>query len=205
MTILDRIVIPSNKTIQFIYQQASEFAGKNNTPEKFDNAATEQGLNKRLLNNPLRINDKKIAGLESPRELVRWAFNSEPEAVSPVFELGDKFVTAVITEVNEEGYVPLEQIRTEIENEVRKEKVRDYLYEKVMNVYLTNSNIEDLAKELNTEIKEVKNVTFSAFSISGLGTEHELQAHAMKLGIGEQSGVIKSKNGVYVIRVTNNI
>lgn len=204
LAILDRIIIPSNKTIQFIYQQASEFAGKNNSLEKFDNAVVEQGLNKRL-SQALRINDKKISGLESPRELVRWAFNSEPEAVSPVFELGDKFVVAVITEVNEEGHVPLEQIRTQIENEVRKEKVREYLYEKVLNAFLANSNIEDLAKELDTEIKISKNVTFTAFSISGLGTEHEVQAHAIKLGIGEQSGVIKGKNGVYVIRVTDII
>lgn len=202
--IIDREVIPSNKTIQFIYQQASEFAGLNNNRDKFDQAIIEQGLNKRI-SPPLNINDKKISGLESPREMVRWAFNAELNDMSPVFEFGDKFVIAVLTEVDEEGIAPLDDIRVDIENLVKREKAKEYLYDKMMEANIKSSSLEDLAKNLGTEIQTASNVTFTGFSIPGLGVENEVLANALALDEGERSGVIKGTNGVYVIKVTDII
>jgi len=204
VAILDRIVIPSNKTVQFIYQQASEFAGLNNSVDKFIEAAIDQGLNKRI-SPPLRINDKQITGLESPRELVRWAFNTEESTVSPVFEFGDKFVVAALTEANEKGAVPLDQIRTEIENLVKKEKAADYLQKKVEDIFSANDNLEAIAQSLGTEMKNAENVTFTAYSIPGVGAENEMTAVVSKLQKDEMSEVIRGKNGIYVVKATEVI
>jgi len=198
---LDRIVISSNKTVQFIYQQASEFAGLNNSVDKFIEAAIDQGLNKRI-SPPLRINDKQITGLESPRELVRWAFNAEDGSISPVFEFGDKFVVSALTEVNEKGAVPLDQIRNEIENLVKKEKAADYLQKKVEDAYSANDNLESIAQSLGTEIMKAENVTFTAYSVPGVGAENEMLAITSKLQKDEMSEVIRGKNGIYVVKVS---
>jgi peptidyl-prolyl cis-trans isomerase D len=112
--ILERKVEPSSKTYQYIYQRASQFAGINNNLEKFETAVDEEtDLTKKVANN-LGENDKRIAGLESPRAMIRWAYQAEEGDVSQVFEFGDKFVIAAVSEVREKGYTPIDKIESEI-------------------------------------------------------------------------------------------
>lgn len=58
----------------------------------------KQGLNKRIADN-IRETDKSVPGLESPRELVRWAYQANKGDISKAFTFGDKYVVAHLTDV----------------------------------------------------------------------------------------------------------
>lgn len=198
VAILDRKIEPSSETYQQTYSQASKFAGLYNTQEKFEEAVAKQNLTKKVANN-LRKNDNKISGLDSPRELVRWAFKSEKGTGSPIFEFGNKFVVATLTDVREEGFSNIEQVKSELKIDVKREKKAEKLIEDIKNQ--NKDNINDLAQSLNTEVKSLKNVKFSSFGIKGLGVEPNINAAAVTLPKDKLSEPIKGNNGVYVIIV----
>ncbi len=202
VAILDRKIEPSSETYQRIYSQASKFAGINNTQEKFEKAIVKQNLTKKIANN-LRKNDKKISGLDTPRELVRWTFKAEKGNVSSIFEFGNKFVVAALTDVKKDGYAPISQIKDELTIDVKRNKKAEKLIEKINKLIKGNITINDLAKGLNTEVKSSKGVNFTSFGVPGLGIEPNLNAAATTLQKDQLSKPIKGNNGVYVIEVAS--
>jgi peptidyl-prolyl cis-trans isomerase D len=199
--ILERKVEPSSKTYQFIYQKASEFAGLNNTIDKFEKAASEQGLTKKVANN-LTENDKKIAGLESPRELIRWTYRASEGEVSNVYEFGNKFVVATLKDVREKGYIPVDELASEIRNALTNEKKAEVLMKEVDAKIAEGKSMSEIADEMNGTIKTAANVNFAAFSVPGLGIEPNLSGTAPYLAENELSKAIEGKLGVYLIRTT---
>jgi peptidyl-prolyl cis-trans isomerase D len=67
--IIDRKIIPGSTTNQRIYSEASQFAGTNNTYEKFNQAVAEKGLNKRIAND-ITPRQKTLPGLNEARSLI---------------------------------------------------------------------------------------------------------------------------------------
>ena len=124
--IVDRKIIPSSATNQRIYSEASQFAGTNNTYEKFNSAIAAQGLNKRIAND-VSPQQKTLPGLENPRGLVISLFSAEEGKIvldnnqQAVFEVGDKYVVAFCTRVQEEGIAPVE----DVENDIRFTLIKD--------------------------------------------------------------------------------
>lgn len=200
VAILERNVVPSSRTYQGIYQQASEFAGINNTNEKFNAAVQELKLSKRLASN-LRELDKRVAGLENPREMIRWAYREKVNAVSPVFEFGDNFVVATLKAVREEGVAPLEQVAQEIRAELLQDKKAELLKAKFESAMQNSSSIDQLASSLSLQAQAATNITFSSFSLPAVGFEPTVIATAVNSPEGKLVGPIKGNTGVYAFAV----
>jgi len=199
---VDRKVIPSGKTYQGIYSRASKFAGINNTREKFDMAVNEQQMTKKVANN-LTENSKTISGLESPREVVRWAFSAEKDELSPIFELGDRFVIAVVTEIREKGPAPLEQVREEIEMNVKKDMKAEQLTDKINKSLKPGTTLENVAQDLGIQVMDANSISFNAFSIPGAGVEPNVIGTLPCIEKGSLSKPVKGTNGVYVVMIKN--
>jgi peptidyl-prolyl cis-trans isomerase D len=206
--ILDRKVEPGSTTYQNVYAEASRFAGMNNTYEKFNSAIVEQGLEKRIAND-LQENDKQIPGLESPRALIRAVYDSkEGEIVldyndQAIFELGNNFIVAYVTSVRKEGIAPLEQVRSDIEFNVRKEKKAEQITENLRTEIPGAESLEDLANKLDLIVEEASNISLNSFSIPGAGIEPAVIATAINSPLDTIAGPVTGNNGVYVIRVNN--
>ena len=204
---LIRNVIPSTKTYQDVYAKASEFAGTNTNREEFDAAITEQNLTKRVAT--LGENDLSIAGLENARQLVRAAYDANLNSIlqttqgSPIFELGDNFVIAVLTNITEEGIAPLEDVRARVELAVSKQKKLDKLVEKVKSEMTNNSDLSSLASALGTEVKNANGINFNSFSIPGVGLEPSVIGMVTSLPVDQLSKPIEGNNGVFVVMVTS--
>ncbi|MDD4671803.1 MAG: SurA N-terminal domain-containing protein [Bacteroidales bacterium] len=197
---LVRNVIPSSKTYQNIYQQASAFAGLNNTYEKFNAAVIEKKLNKRLASN-LRESDKRIAGLENPREMVRWAYKEDVNAVSPVFEFGDNFVVAALKEVRKEGFAPLAQVQQEVKNQVIKQKKAQMLKDKFSEAMEEGATVNDVANKLSLQVHDAPGISFSSFSLPTVGFEPAVIAAASTVPEGELALPIEGNAGVFALTV----
>jgi peptidyl-prolyl cis-trans isomerase D len=73
---IDRKIIPGSVTNQRAYSDASQFAGTNNTYEKFSKSIAAQGLNKRVAND-IAPQQKTLPGLDNPRSLIMSLFQAE--------------------------------------------------------------------------------------------------------------------------------
>jgi peptidyl-prolyl cis-trans isomerase D len=202
VAILERRVEPSSATYQRAFLQASAFAGNNNTYEKFQEAVVKDELSKRIANNLLPA-DNRITGLESPRELVRWAFTSKEKAVSQVFEFGNRFVVATVAKVREIGNQPFEDVKDEVEIILRKEKKAEIISAKLSEAIQSDASFEELAIKFDTTVENALEIGFASFSIPGAGIEPKVVAYATAIEAGKISAPIAGENGVYVLRVTH--
>lgn len=201
VAVVERKITASSKTIQTIFSEASQFAGTNKTTEQFTKAAESKKLTKRIANNLLE-NDRNIAGLDHPREVIRWAFKSEKGNVSEVFELGENFVVATLTATREEGFAPLTQVADEIKLKVIREKKGEMLSEKIKSAIKTSSNIESIAQILGSKVEQASGVSFSTYSIPNAGFEPSVIAAASNSSEGKLIGPIVGNTGVYVLNIT---
>lgn len=200
VAMLERNVIPSTKTYQKIYQEASEFAGNYRTSEEFDKGVQEKNLSKRIASN-LRELDRRVAGLESPREMVRWAYNAELNEVSPVFEFGENFVVATLKRIKEEGVAPLASVKDQIKVELIKDKKAEMLSEKVTAAMQNASDLDQVSSELSTTVQSATGISFTSFSLPSAGFEPAVIAVAVNSPEGEIAGPVKGNTGVYALAV----
>ncbi len=199
---LAREVTPSSATYQRVFSRASQFAAISNNYEKFTEAVTEKGLSPRVANNIL-ISDRQVPGLDNARELIRWAYDAREGSISPILEIGDRFVIAALTRVRQEGYQDIEEVRGEIEGiltrKIKKEIIASRLKEKIEEGH----DLPSLASALNTSVEQANNIVFTTFSVPGAGIEPRLIATALLTEENNTSQPVKGENGVYVLKVTS--
>ncbi len=199
---LVRNIEPTSTTRQFYYSIASKFAGENNTAEKFDAACIKENLTKRFANN-LKPMDKTIAGLDHPREIVKWAFNTEEAgSISNAFELDTKFVVAKLATIHPKGIAPIDDVKKDIEVVLKRRNKGKKLAEKLNK--LDKSSLSKLALQLKKDVNEANSIAFTSFVLPSAGVEPQVIAAATTLKPQTISEPIIGNNAVFVIQVTKN-
>ena len=192
---LIRLVEPSTETYQYYYSKASNFQGNYNTYEKFQDGITTEGLTPRSAND-IKETDEQIPGLETSREIVRWAYNAELHDISTIFELGNKYVVAILTDIKEEGYAKPEDVELMISTEIKKQKKAEKIIEKINEVGVS-ADLNRLAEALSVTVQRAENIRFTSYTLS----EPKVVAAATALPQNVVSEPIIGNNGVYVIKV----
>jgi len=197
--IINREVIASNETYQRTFAKASKLASENKDIESFDKAVNENKLNKRTANNLQKMSNY-IAGLKNPRQIIHWAFNENTEVgnVSPVFDLEDMFVVAVLKSKAEEGYPDLEDVKERIQRFVTNEVKGKVLAEKMK---AFGKDIDKIAEELKLEKTDVPSITFSARNLQGFGAENEVIGTIFGMNPPEVSDPIIGYGATFVVDV----
>ncbi len=197
-------VIASEETDHSYYVQANEFAGTNDTYEKFMKAVEEKKLSRNMqvaLN--LAPMDKNVNDLSQARQLVSWAYKAEEKDVSTVFDLGNKYVVAAVDKVREEGPAPLADVRADVENRVRQQKKAEMLTAKINEKKASAKTIEDLGRSLGVPVEPVSGIKYTSSALGTAGIEPNVIAAAMEMQKGSISEPIAGENGVYVLSVNN--
>jgi peptidyl-prolyl cis-trans isomerase D len=204
---LVRNVTPSTQTYQNVYAKASEFAGKNLTKEDFDAAVVEQKLNKRSAS--LRETDRQVDNLENSRPLVRAAYDSKAGTIiqdqqgSTIFDLGDNFVMATLVSATEEGIASFESVKDRVELAVLKQKKGQFLVEKAKTVMNGKTDLEAIASELGTTVRNAANINFTSIQVPGIGMEPKVVGTATNLSPDQISNPVAGNNGVFIIKITS--
>ena len=193
-------IIPSPRTEQIIYSQASKFAIENRSEMQFDEAVNTQRINKRVASY-IGENDAMIPGLSSARQIVRWAYKAKRGEVSDVFMLEDAYVVAVLKNTRKKGVAPFEQVSNEIEHTVRREKKAEQIAASFSEASANAQSFTDLALSLQLPVESASGIAFSAFSIPGVGVEPQLISAAASMSEGNISHPIEGVNGVYMLTV----
>lgn len=190
----------SSKTYDDYYAVAARFAGENNTKEKFDQAVIDQGLEKRE-GEYLREMQMDLPTFTNTRQVIRWAYMDEREEgdVSPLFDIGGKFIVAAYVGSREEGVVPYDIMKERLVNNLKNERKTDYIIEK-MNVIGTD-DIYAIARDFNINVDTISGLTFNARNLQGYGTEHNVIGRLFAIDEPQNIGIIKGNAGVFVVIV----
>ena len=196
LAILSRKVTPSSKTYGVLYNEAKQFIVNNGTVELLREAAQEQGLS---LTPAFGLNENadKINDLKNSRGIVRWAFEANEGQLSDVFECGEQFIVAALTEVNEGDYRTIDEVRMELTMQATTDKKADYLINQLKGV----STLEEAAKVFDAEIQTAENVTLASSRMGAAGIEPAVIGTALALENNTTSAPVKGNAGVYMVRI----
>jgi peptidyl-prolyl cis-trans isomerase D len=206
--IVDRKIIAGSATNQRVYSEASQFAGTNNTYDKFNQAITASGLTKRVAND-ITPSQKTLPGLDNPRNLIIALFLGEKGNIvldnndQAVFEIGDKYVVAYCTRVQEEGIAPMKDVENDIRFLVTKDKKAEIISAEFEKNNQAGKSLDDLAVSMGLSVQEATQINFRSYSIPGAGTEPALISAASASKQGVVAGPVKGENGVYMLVVNN--
>ncbi len=185
----------SAATRRDIHNQAGSFmVNAKGSSEAFANAASEAAVTPRVAT--LAQGDRTIRGLEDSRDVARWAYGAETGDVSEIFTVGKDYVIAMLTEIDDNDYAPLEKVASQVRAQVLRDKKYDYIVKD-----LAGSTLDEQAKSLGSEVGNFSGVTFGSFYIDGIGMEPRLVGAITSSEKGVQAGPVKGMSGVYVFEV----
>ena len=206
---IDRKIIPGSLTTQKVYSEAGQFAGTNDTYEKFTKTIVEKGLNKRIAND-ISPQQKTLPGLDNPRSLIMALFQAEIGKIildnnqQAVFEVDNKYVVAYCTKVQEEGVADQKDVENDIRFALYKDKKAELISEEFTRNNSSGKSLDDIAQAMGLTVQEAAQVNFRSYNIEGVGTEPALIAAASAAKQGIVAGPVKGNNGVFML-VANNI
>ncbi len=195
LAILAREVTPSSKTYSAIYNQAKQFIVTNNNAEALETAAQEAGMAVVPQYNLTATTDK-IGQLKASRPIVRWAFDAKEGQVSDVFECGQQFVIAALTEVNDGEYRPLDAVRAELTYEATNNAKAAYVAKQLKGI----EKIEDAVEILNQPLQSVERVSLADSRFGNAGMEPAVIGKTLTLAENELSEPIQGNMGVFVVK-----
>ena len=193
-----REILPSDETIQMLYNQASGYAAEAQTAEDYRALATEKGFFLRPARNLGRF-EEVVSGLGTARRVVRWAWDDDREEgnIGLLENDGNGYVVVVLTDKLEEGTSSFEMVQAQCLEAAKKDAKKALVLERLENASAGAATIEAVATAAG---KEVRTLSFriSQFNISGVGNEAKVVGTICGLEPGTLSPVILGENGAFV-------
>ncbi len=204
VAVIKRQVEFSKETYNKAYNDFSQFIASNNTLEKMEANAEENGY--RLLErNDFYNAEHALGGVKGTREAIRWIFGAKKGEISPLYECGesDHLMVVALTGINKEGYRDIDAVKAQLRAEI----IKDKKAEKIMND-LKGKNLSsfEACKTTGQMMSDsVKHISFSNPVYVALthSSEPVLGAYAANAEVGKLTAPIKGQAGVYMLQVYN--
>lgn len=196
VAIISIAIDASEETANEIYAQASEMAVAKDM-DGFETLADEKNI--ALTTATVLEADRSIAGLGEARNLVFWTYNSET-AVNMVKldDQNNRIVVMMLTAITPEGTQPLEEVKTQVEIALKKEKSGKALLEEFNTTIGSATTIEEVATAMDLKTEQVNTMSFSSNAIPG-GFEPNVVGAFYGIEKGQLSKPVIGNNGVYVV------
>lgn len=194
----------SPSTVDRINERANDFQylAEDNGYEK---SAKELGYN--VVETPeLLKTASSIPGLGANRSLLLYTFDNEVGDIGPVFKFPRGYVVAMISEISDAGYKPLDKVKDNVTRLVKREKKaeKELGIAKEIKEKIGDSGNFEVAKEVfpKAKVSSVSNFTTSGM-IPSLGREFAFSQKAFELPLNTVSEPFKGNRGSYIIKVTS--
>jgi peptidyl-prolyl cis-trans isomerase D len=195
-----RRIEPSQETDQNASGLASQFAGENRDKAAFDAGVKKDNLHS-IPAQEIQPTDFNIQGLGTSRSLVRWAYGAKLGEVSESFSIGDKYVVAILTEINQKGTMTLVKARPMIVPILRNQKKTDIISAKIKSA----TSLEAIASLTSQTIGHVDSIQFSSPYIPNMGAEPKVVGYSFdkQLAGKAMSEPVGGNEGVFILKVEN--
>lgn len=199
VAVIEKQLIPDDQAHNQAFQKAGYCASTVQDASQIAAYADQQGWP--VHDAQAHVNDTQVGILPQARELVRWLYNdAKLGQISPVFELGDDYVVAVMAEHVPAGTAPLVQVRDEIALKVRNEhKARTIMAQLQQTSALT---LEEKAARYGkgARLITVNKLCFEDDTLDSAGLAHRSVGAAFALQPGAQA-TVADDNGVLVVEL----
>jgi|SRR6476661_2389900 len=202
-----KTITPSDATREAAYAKAQQLKGDANDLESFRALVTkDKTLQKQEAKNIDR-SARSVNNLQNARELVRWAYGANADGaetkigdISEVYEMGDQYVIAALTEERSKGTATVESLRQELSAQVRNEEKAKQIMAKLPK----GGTLEEMGAKYGPTaiVGTAENVVLGQGSIPNIGFEPLAVGKAFALKPGQKSGLIQGEQGVLVIEPT---
>jgi peptidyl-prolyl cis-trans isomerase D len=197
---LTKKIETSPETDQAASGMASQFAGESRDAKSFD-ASVDKGHLRKMQAPEIAPSEFAVPGLGPNRQLVRWIYDANPGDVSEPFSVGDKYVVAILTEINKEGTMSAAKARNKVEPILRNRKKAEQLTKKIG----APASLDAAATAAGQTVQHADSVLFSSPFIPNAGQEGKVIGAAFdKALVGKPvSPAISGNAGVFFIKVEN--
>ncbi|MBN2236329.1 MAG: SurA N-terminal domain-containing protein [Bacteroidales bacterium] len=200
VAMIERSIEPSNQTFQEVYVTANEFASKSTSLEAFESTAEAMSVSPRI-GDHLTAMQSTIPGLEDSRQIIMWAFKKDTKVNDVnLFDNGNVYIVAILSQVNEEGYRSLEEVKPTITGAVTNLKKAKTMIAK-MEASANKADLNALAQELSLKVENLPNLTFDSRGFGSYGPEPDVLGSVFALNEGGVSAPILGKKAVYVVKL----
>jgi peptidyl-prolyl cis-trans isomerase D len=202
VAVVDKPLNASSETQSAAYTKAQNFLISTNDGD-FTAEAKKAGLEVKTADDVTGVS-ASLPGVESARELVRWAFNADKDAVyDQVYTSGDQYIVAKLTAIKPQGVLALDLVKKQIEPMVRNEVKAKMLTDKFSSALNGASTIEQVAQKAGTTVIPTQNIVFANPVVPGIGAEYKLIGTVFGSQINKLSKPVTGQQGVYVFVVNS--
>jgi peptidyl-prolyl cis-trans isomerase D len=187
----------SQETINSANNLAAQFAANSRNRKQFNENASKQNLQV-LSAADIKKNDYTLAGLGDSRPFIRWVYENETGDVSEPYEIGDRYIVAVITGAADKGVMSVAQARPTAEPMIMNEKKAQQI---ISAKFKGGNTIEAVAQSAGQTVMRADSVSFGQPFIPNIGNEPKITGAAFNKTLqGKVSNPIAGNTGVFVIK-----
>lgn len=195
-------IVASQETDNAASNLANQFAGESRDGKAFD-AAFDKSLKgkgyAKLIAADIRPMDFSITGLGASREFVKAVFEADKGDVLQPYRVGDAYVVATVTDVQEAGLQSVAKARATAEPVLRNQKKAAQIKEKMGKV----SSLDAVAAAFNQQVQTADSLRFNGERNPALG--YELKVLGAAFNPDNRGKVVpeplEGQAGVYALRV----
>jgi peptidyl-prolyl cis-trans isomerase D len=197
---IERDITPSDETRNKAFRRADYFASTSKNYNDFIANAKRDSL-KILKAAGVGSNDRRFNDVENARPVIQWAYNdAEIGVVSPVKELDDQYIVAVLTKITEEGPAELEDVRDQVLVKVKNEKKGDIIIAKLQDA---TGTLNEMVTVFGSDagVYSSNSLKLSTNSLPVIGTAPLAIGTVFSLKDGEKSGPVREELGIVLIEL----
>jgi len=197
---LAKAIEASQETINNANNLAAQFAANSRDQKQFNENAAKQNLS--VLTAPdIKQNDFQVPGLGDSRQFVRWVYENKAGIVSEPYEIGDKYIVAVVTGISDKGLMNVAKARATAEPLIINEKKAQQI---IATKFKGGNTIEQIAQNAGASVLRADSVSFAQPFIPNIGNEPKIAGAAFNKSVqGKVSEPIAGNTGVFVIKGEN--
>ncbi len=187
---------PSEKTINEVFSKASKFEVAVKKGD-FTEVAKKDNLEVKPVNK-VKLMDANIPGIGNNRSITSWAFNEETEVGDTKrFSIPNGYVIAQLTRKNPEGLMEVSEASAIVTPILRNEKKAQKIRESI-----SGNTLQEIAQNQNVQVKSALAVSMASPLVPEAGNEPKVVGAAFGTKVGETTGLIDGKTGVFKVKVT---
>lgn len=199
--VIDKQITSGRETLEAAYRQATQFFGEIGRTD-FEEVANQQGHTVSKADD-VNAMETTLMGTEVPRDLMRWAFDADKgDVTDKIYESDNHYIVAQLTEIRKAGQLPLEAVKSEMEDVVRNRVKAKKLIAQAEEAASGATNIAQIGEKLGKTPVLAENIVFANPVIPGVAQENAVVGTAFGLQPKQPSKPIRGSQGIYVVEVT---
>ena len=201
VAILEKNAVAGKETVNGFYSKANTLATKSaGKYENFQKALVEDGLYAHPVNKMLE-SANRLGAIENTKEVTRWAFEAKVGQVSNIITVNNNyFIVAALRGIHKEGYTPVDQVASQINNILYNQKAGENKAAEVAEKIAGLEDMAAVAEALGKTVSTKEDVAFSSLTSTGL--DNKFIGAASVAEDGKICGPVVGNVGVYVYKVT---